>query len=74
MGVSVIGNEMAARRDLADEVRAIAHEAAYEKEGSARPVRVEEIEQLRRNRRVRTIVKGNGELVGRGAAANRRAE
>ena len=74
MRVCVIADDVTARYGFFHECRAFSDEATDKEEGGLRIVAVEQIQELGRDRGIRPVVKGDGQLARRIGAANRRAE
>ncbi len=65
MGVRVIGEQMPARGDLAHQLRAFRGESPDDEKSGARVVAREQVEQPRGNGRIRPVIKGKSNRVGR---------
>ena len=70
MRVGVIADQMTPRGDLANQLRASAHKAADQKEGRARVVLFEEVEQPRCDGWIGAVVKRQRERVASAGAAH----
>src|SRR5260370_10800657 len=70
----MVANQVAANGYFSCEFRALANKPANHKESRSGIVFVEEIEELRRDRRVGTIIKRKRQMQRRGSTANRRAK
>jgi len=70
----MVANQVAANGHFSCEFRALANKPADHKESRSGIVFVEEIEELRRDRRVGTIIKRKRQMQRRGGTANRRAK
>src|SRR5437879_5506176 len=70
MRVGVIADQMTPRGDLADQLRTSAHEAADQKEGRARVVLFEQIEQPRCDGWIGAVVKRKRERVASARASH----
>jgi len=70
----MVAKQVAANGDLARQFRALANKPADHKERRSGLIFTEEIEQLRRDRWVGTIIKGKRQMQRRGGTANRRAK
>jgi hypothetical protein len=68
----MVANQVAANGDLARQFRALAHKPADHKERRSGVIFAEEIEELRRDRRVGTIIKRKRQMQRRGGTAKRR--
>ena len=77
MRFGVVGKQMAARGDFANEIGTSLNKAAHQKKGGTRLVAVEQLEQIRRNARIGAVVEGQCNLASRatiGQMMNRLAE
>jgi len=74
MCLRVIAENVTPSRDFANELRIFASESPNEEECSARIVAVEQIEQLRCNGGIRSVVEGDGELARRICSVDGRAK
>src|ERR1700683_344050 len=62
MRFGVVGEQMSAHGDFANEFGTSLNKAAHQKKGSARLVALQQIEQIRRNARIGAIVEGQCNL------------
>ena len=70
----MIADNVTARRDFRDELRALSNVAPNQEERCSRLISIKQVEQLRGNRRIWPIVKSNRQFARRIRAANRGTE
>ncbi len=77
MRFGVVGKQMAARDDFANQIRTSLNEAPHQEKSCTRLVALEQVEQIRRNARIGSVVEGQCNLANRatiGQVVNRLTE